>query len=466
MSGQMTSLHPADEEANKEEALYINSKPIPPPPIVPPAPPLPPSLGGLSVLKPWKSQDLDSGCGSFGDKSYFDELPGCNISDDEFNENFAVSRSSSRRSSSQGLTIVIGGAIPVPPPPPPVQFFIPRFTLADGRPNPDLQIAPRRNVFRRNDSDVSSLTSDSEPDIEFPTNQDILDEDSVCIVCYDTGRAITRTCCKEKVCQRCIGTMIQTRLNEGLIQFSCPNPECSVPIGRMEVLDQLDEDSRARFERLRVNAESDGNKKTCPHCSHITEHNLPVRMRKLREEEVKIQCVNCSIEWCFKCHAPWHQGLTCKEFTRGNKQFQKWTKDRPNGVANCQKCPTCRVFIQRSTGCDHMTCNRCSTHFCYKCGGRFIEVPGLGDHYQRMSMFGCKYNYLSDRPIKRKALRGGYFGAKIATLTGYPILFVGGVAVVVVVGAVALPIYGSYRLYKFRKNMNRLRRRRRPIEVN
>jgi hypothetical protein len=56
-------------------------------------------------------------------------------------------------------------------------------------------------------------------------------------------------------------------------------------------------------------------------------------------------------------------------------------------------------------------------------------------------------------------MRGGYLAAKLAMLTGYPVLFVAGVAVVVLVGAVALPIYGGYRLYKFKKRTKRLYKR-------
>lgn len=109
-----------------------------------------------------------------------------------------------------------------------------------------------------------------------------------------------------------------------------------------------------------------------------------------------------------------------------------------------------------------MTCNRCDTHFCYKCGGRFIEIPGLGDHYTRTSVLGCKYNYKNGKqPLKRKAVRGGYFGAKAAMLAGYPFLFVAGVVIVVTVGAVALPIYGGYKIYKYHKNTRRVRRRHR-----
>lgn len=90
-----------------------------------------------------------------------------------------------------------------------------------------------------------------------------------------------------------------------------------------------------------------------------------------------------------------------------------------------------------------------------------MEIPGLGDHYTKTSILGCKFNYEAQNPVKRKAVRGGYFGAKMAMLTGYPVLFVAGAAVVVTVGAVVLPVYGGYRLYKFHKNARKRRRRRR-----
>ena len=468
MSLQIISVLPAHEEAaSYQKDSHTNGSISNLLSAIPPAPPLPP--GGLFTQKVWrKSQDLDSGCGSLGDNAFFGDLPGCNISDDEFTENFAASSqaSSPRSSSPHGLSII---TIPEPPPPPPIQFWLPRFNVVgleeiqQRRLEPDFDVDLQR--LRRYDSDLSSL---DESIIQRGRLGEEATENGVagtCIICYDDGTAFTRLpCCREIVCPSCLTQAIQTRLSDGLIEFPCPNPECSDPIGRTEVLRHLTREEKDRFERLRVNAESDGKRKTCPHCSHITEHTLPVRkMRKFREEEVKIQCENCRIEWCYKCHAPWHQDLTCKAFTKGNRQFQKWTKDRPNGVANCQKCPTCRVYIQRSTGCDHMTCNRCSSEFCYKCGERFVEIPCFGDHYGQMSVFGCKYNYLANQPVKRKMLRGGYFGAKMAMLTGYPILFIGGVAVLVVVGAVAVPIYVSYRLYKFKKNTNRLRRRQRRV---
>ncbi|CAK9034655.1 unnamed protein product [Durusdinium trenchii] len=50
-----------------------------------------------------------------------------------------------------------------------------------------------------------------------------------------------------------------------------------------------------------------------------------------------------------------------------------------------QVCPNCHVRVQRSAGCNHMTCTRCRTHFCYRCGKKLDpEMP-----YNHFSATGC-----------------------------------------------------------------------------
>ena len=41
-------------------------------------------------------------------------------------------------------------------------------------------------------------------------------------------------------------------------------------------------------------------------------------------------------------------------------------------------CPTCNVRVQRSFGCNHMTCTQCRTHFCYRCGTRLDSESPYG----------------------------------------------------------------------------------------
>ncbi len=440
---------------------------IPVPPAAPPAPPLPghwpvqsltylrsrmekPALAtaGLGLHR-----DTDSGLWS----SLGEDLPGCGLSDSEFQEEFSTD---SRRGSADSALAIRSG-IPTPPPVPPLPSYLQNLP-----PSPAIRAASPLRI--ESQELMYGITLYDDLDTDYDDYDDYVEE-STCMVCYAPSgtsrwRQSRRLCCNRGVCRECMVNMVHAKIGlEGLVYMECPNPDCDVPMSKSEIMDLLsgNNEMKEKYERMRLDVEGSDTKKACPHCSLITDYEVPSK-RKKTEEDVKITCAQCRHDWCFDCQAPWHAGVTCKQFKKGDKHFHKWTKGQTTaGVANCQKCPTCRVFIQRSTGCDHMTCNRCDTHFCYKCGGRFMDIPGLGDHYDRVSVFGCRNNYLADQPIKRKAIRGGYLGAKVAMLTGYPVLFVAGVAVVATVGVVVLPIYGGYRFYKYRKNINRIRQRRR-----
>ena len=125
-----------------------------------------------------------------------------------------------------------------------------------------------------------------------------------------------------------------------------------------------------------------------------------------------------------------------------------WAKQMSQGQVNAQKCPKCKILIQKSSGCDHMHCPRCKNDFCYRCGGTLKSLKFFGDHYSKLSIFGCKYRYKAGQPVQRKLIRGAVFTSKllVAPVLGSLALIAG--AVVVGVGAAALPLYGSIRLYR------------------
>ena len=278
-----------------------------------------------------------------------------------------------------------------------------------------------------------------------------------CSVCFTEKDAFCgKSCCSELVCNDCVLKIVRTKVNDGIVHIPCPNPECEKALNDEDIvaLIRTDAELKDKYDRFALNFHKGGSKKTCPGCCLITEHKLPRRFR-LKEEDVKLRCASCDLEWCFKCHAPWHAGLTCKAFKTGEKQFHDWTKGtRQSGDANCQKCPVCRVYIQRTTGCDHMTCNRCDSEFCYKCGGLYIDILGIGDHHDAMSVLGCVHSY-NGSSAKRRAVRGGYLAAKIAALTGYPFLFVGGAVFLLVFGILVVPVYVGYRICIYCVNTRR-----------
>ncbi|XP_044780381.2 probable E3 ubiquitin-protein ligase RNF217 isoform X2 [Bubalus bubalis] len=155
----------------------------------------------------------------------------------------------------------------------------------------------------------------------------------------------------------------------------------------------------------------------------------------------QIQCPTCQFVWCFKCHSPWHEGVNCKEYKKGDKLLRHWASEIEHGQRNAQKCPKCKIHIQRTEGCDHMTCSQCNTNFCYRCGERYRQLRFFGDHTSNLSIFGCKYRYLPERPHLRRLVRGSVCAGKLFVA---PLILVLGLAlgaIAVVIGLFVFPIY-------------------------
>ncbi len=51
--------------------------------------------------------------------------------------------------------------------------------------------------------------------------------------------------------------------------------------------------------------------------------------------------------------------------------------------ATSKMCPNCGMAIQKTEGCNKMTCTNCHQHFCYKCNKAVLDY----DHFREG---GCK----------------------------------------------------------------------------
>jgi len=45
--------------------------------------------------------------------------------------------------------------------------------------------------------------------------------------------------------------------------------------------------------------------------------------------------------------------------------------------AKYKQCPSCKFWVEKNDGCDHMTC-RCKYEFCYVCGGKYNRCKCQG----------------------------------------------------------------------------------------
>lgn len=260
-----------------------------------------------------------------------------------------------------------------------------------------------------------------------------------CPVCLESKPTIPLPCCALTVCEDCLKLYVSSQVRMAKSYVSCPSPDCAGYLEEGLLLSVLTNEEVARYRYFLELSQLDSSTKPCPQCSHFT--SLKTSPPNRSEHKYKIQCDSCQFVWCFKCHAPWHDGLKCREYRKGDKLLRTWASVIEHGQRNAQKCPQCKIHIQRTEGCDHMTCAQCNTNFCYRCGERYRHLRFFGDHTSNLSVFGCKYRYLPGKPHLRRFVRGSVCATKILVAPVVLVLVVVLGALALVIGLVVFPIY-------------------------
>ncbi|KAF9483016.1 hypothetical protein BDN70DRAFT_990656 [Pholiota conissans] len=101
---------------------------------------------------------------------------------------------------------------------------------------------------------------------------------------------------------------------------------------------------------------------TTPDCKQIY---------RRRSDKTLLKCPACFSTICPMCDEEAHEGMTCQErrIHRDPGLQDRLTEEfaREHGYKNC---PQCRIFIEKTEGCNHMTC-KCGAHICWRCMGIF-----------------------------------------------------------------------------------------------
>ncbi|XP_069570480.1 E3 ubiquitin-protein ligase RNF217 isoform X1 [Brachyistius frenatus] len=260
-----------------------------------------------------------------------------------------------------------------------------------------------------------------------------------CRVCLEEKTIASLPCCRKAVCDECLKLYVSSQVRVAKALISCPIPECSGNLDEEVVISHLANEDVAKYRYFLELSQLDSSTKPCPQCSEFT--SLKTHNQNHSEHKYKIQCSNCHFVWCFKCHAPWHNGLKCRDYRKGDKLLRTWASVIEHGQRNAQKCPQCKIHIQRTEGCDHMTCTQCNTNFCYRCGERYRHLRFFGDHTSNLSVFGCKYRYLPDKPHLRRLIRGSVCATKVLIAPVVILLVVVLGALALVIGLVVFPVY-------------------------
>ncbi|TKC50284.1 hypothetical protein EI555_003833, partial [Monodon monoceros] len=129
----------------------------------------------------------------------------------------------------------------------------------------------------------------------------------------------------------------------GQVEIKCPITECFEFLEETTVIYNLTHEDSIKYKYFLELGRIDSSTKPCPQCKHFTtfkkKGHIPTPSRS--ESKYKIQCPTCQFVWCFKCHSPWHEGVNCKEYKKGDKLLRHWASEIEHGQRNAQKCPKC-----------------------------------------------------------------------------------------------------------------------------
>ncbi|KAL3819101.1 hypothetical protein ACJIZ3_005006 [Penstemon smallii] len=182
--------------------------------------------------------------------------------------------------------------------------------------------------------------------------------------------------CPHSFCLICISKHVESKLQDNIIFISCPGENCKNIIEPSLLKSIVPKNIIARWEEaLSESTILDSQKYYCPFkdCSEILLND--------NDEGIVItesECPRCRRLFCAQCNVPWHPGLDCKNFRKSNQD--KREKETLRLLAKEKKwkeCPNCKVFVDKTEGCIHITCRLYDLVFGIQAVLRFLNASGF-----------------------------------------------------------------------------------------
>lgn len=254
-----------------------------------------------------------------------------------------------------------------------------------------------------------------------------------CSICFSVfkGSRCLQLACSHVFCRTCLEDFWGLCIKEGDVgRVGCPDPECvkeHSEASEEDVRKVVSEDQLKRWKWLRQKQTLERD----PSIIHCPMEFCQTPVPKPAESDgdsgwARLRtCPSCSYSFCAFCKRTWHGPLTdCpisfaetflieymelpvdspkrvnieRRFGKTNlrrmvakyeeeQMNKKWLED------STMACPGCHVHVEKSLGCNHMTCSKCGQHFCYRCGAKLFA----GDPYKHFSTPGLScYSKLFD----------------------------------------------------------------------
>lgn len=115
-----------------------------------------------------------------------------------------------------------------------------------------------------------------------------------------------------------------------------------------------------------------------PDCEFIFQKQQPADFIHDQKSTASIICDQCNVSTCLRCGHQ-HSGVSCAAF-KANMAAEQAEVEEWRTARGLKACPTCEMAIEKGIGCNHVECEVCHSHICWKCGKGFPTAKECIDH--------------------------------------------------------------------------------------